>query len=133
MNEDPHGLLRRHQTYYVLDENYNVVPTDDMMEWGRFFENTAGRRVDETYIGPYHISTVFLGLDHGFGEQEPQIFETMIFGDPLDEPMERYRTWEEAMVGHDVACQWCRDQSWFSYTSRRLYAWGMRIKRGLLK
>lgn len=133
MNEVIPFSTRRHSIHYILDEDYNVVPTEDFLEWGRFFEDTANRRVDETYIGPYHISTVFMGLDHGWGDQEPQIFETMVFGDPLDEPMTRYSTWAEAMVGHEEACQWCRDQWWLNHQWRRFYAWAMRIKRGLLK
>ncbi len=59
------------------------------------------RRVAETSIDEFRISTVFLGLDHGFGKGDPLLFETMVFspeGDPLQ--MNRYFTWEEAKEGH---------------------------------
>jgi hypothetical protein len=47
------------------------------------------------------VSTVWLGLDHGFGSGPPVIFETMVFGGPLDQEMERYCTWESAVTGHE--------------------------------
>lgn len=66
-----------------------------------FIERHVGS--DELTIGgqPVHISTVWLGLDHGFGMSErPLIFETMVFGGPLDEYQARYATEEEALAGH---------------------------------
>jgi hypothetical protein len=52
-------------------------------------------------IGEVRVSTVFLGIDHAW-EGPPLLFETMVFGGPLDEEMERYSTWEEAERGHAV-------------------------------
>jgi hypothetical protein len=52
-----------------------------------------------------YVSTVFLGLDHSFGEGPPQLFETMIFGGEHDEYQERYSTWDEAEAGHKKACK----------------------------
>jgi hypothetical protein len=47
------------------------------------------------------ISTVFLGLNHCFGEGTPVLFETTVFGSDLDDqPQRRYRTWAEAELGH---------------------------------
>jgi hypothetical protein len=47
------------------------------------------------------ISTVFLGIDHNHLRQGPPIlFETMIFGGPYDQYMDRYCTWAEAEAGH---------------------------------
>lgn len=49
------------------------------------------------------VSTVWLGLDHGWGGTEPIIFETMIFGGSADfegENQWRYRTEDEAKLGH---------------------------------
>ena len=53
------------------------------------------------------VSTVFLGLDHGFGAEEPVLFETMIFGGEYDEYCERYCTWDEAVEGHAKAVEMC--------------------------
>jgi hypothetical protein len=47
------------------------------------------------------VSTVFLGLDHGWGDDEdPLLFETMVFGGPNDQDCIRYTTWAEAERGH---------------------------------
>ena len=74
-----------------------------LIEWGKLFENLEYKRVAETTLkdGKW-ISTVWLGLDHGFGEKI-QIFETMVFpnkedGDDLD--CERYSTLGKAITGH---------------------------------
>lgn len=55
------------------------------------------------------ISTVWVGIDHGFGySARPLIFETMVFGGPLDEETLRYSTLEEAVHGHhEVATRVC--------------------------
>lgn len=75
------------------------------------------RRIDLTEIGPYVISTVWLGLDHNFtGEGPAIIFETMVFtnsawvadrSDPdrellVDIDTDRYATEEEARAGHEA-------------------------------
>lgn len=56
----------------------------------------------------YWVSTVWLGLDHSFGEGEPLIFETMVFPcdaegrvtDWGDKDCERYSTEAAAKAGH---------------------------------
>ena len=81
-------------------EGHIPVPVDDLIEWGRWIEK-ANRHVAQDRVGDVQISTVFLGLDHSFGQPGPPIlFETMVFGGPLDSEMERYATWEEAEIGH---------------------------------
>lgn len=84
--------------YYYLDNNHNPVPTDDTK---KAFE--GDRRVSLNYIGDVKISTVFLGMEHGYVEGKPIIFETMIFGGEYDEYQARYCTWNEALEGHERA------------------------------
>lgn len=91
--------------YYTLD-GHEPVPCEDVLEWGRWFETAdQKRRVAETFLGDVRVSTVFLGLDHHFGfdrlEHVPILFETMVFGGPLDQEQERYATWDEAEAGHE--------------------------------
>lgn len=91
---------------YILD-GHTAVPCDDLMAWGRWFE-TAKRHVAQTEISALRISTVFLGVDHGWGDEgAPILFETMIFGAPDDafdgEYQTRCSTWEEAEEMHAVA------------------------------
>lgn len=75
-----------------------------MMEWSARFGDDDYRRVGADEVGPYYVSTVWLGIDHGFGRTAlPLIFETMVFGpggasDELEQ--ERVATLEEARAVH---------------------------------
>jgi hypothetical protein len=72
-----------------------------MLEWAKWFENVDNRRVAQTNVGAANISTVFLGINHRFGDDDPPIlFETMIFGGEHDEYQERCSTWDEAEAMH---------------------------------
>ena len=87
---------------YILD-GHEPVLCADLHKWGRWFE-TADRHVARDKVGDVKVSTVFLGLDHRFGDKGPPLlFETMIFGGPHDGYQERYATWAEAERGHAVA------------------------------
>ena len=82
----------------------------DLPTWGKFFGNIDNRRVDNTELTVngegVRVSTVFLGIDHSFGDGGPPLlFETMIFGGDHDEYCERHSTWEEAEAGHAKACR----------------------------
>ena len=46
------------------------------------------------------VSTIFLGLDHSFGNGPPLLFETRVFGGSMDGDMRRYITRKEAERGH---------------------------------
>jgi hypothetical protein len=87
--------------HYVLDGKKPVRA--ELMEWARWFEgNREDRIVARTQIGKVLISTVFLGLDHNFGEDGPPLlFETLVFGGDLDGERERYSTWAQAEAGHE--------------------------------
>ncbi len=54
-------------------------------------------------IGEVLVSTVFLGLNHRYGEGVPVLFETMIFGGEHDQYQDRYCTYDEAEAGHKKA------------------------------
>jgi hypothetical protein len=85
--------------YY--DRQGNPITQDRYI---KLFEDMAYKRVAETMVGPYWVSTVWIGLDHGFGNGEPLIFETMVFHKDkgwLDEDMDRYSTEAEALEGHE--------------------------------
>lgn len=84
-------------------------------EWGRLHEQYDYVRVELDHVGPYVVSTVWLGLDYRFvGDGPPIIFETMVFtntawnadpGDPDPEPLfdiecMRWSTEDEARRGH---------------------------------
>uniref|UniRef100_A0A6M3JHR5 Uncharacterized protein n=1 Tax=viral metagenome TaxID=1070528 RepID=A0A6M3JHR5_9ZZZZ len=83
--------------YYIL-EGHRAVKTDGMI-WSTWIRG-AERHVGDEMVGDVQVSTVFLGLDHGFGYSPPLLFETMVFGGPLDQEQDRYTTWEQAEEGH---------------------------------
>lgn len=91
---------------YIL-VNGEPVPEPDLMKWAESYERRENHRVGKDRVGQMEISTVFLGIDHGFlwGRQDPSsykpvLWETMIFGGPLDQEQYRYDSLEKAKAGH---------------------------------
>jgi hypothetical protein len=84
-------------------------------EWARLKFDAESRKVsDYARIGldewdDVRVSTVWLGMDHQFGDGPPLIFETMVFGGPLDDYQWRYVTEAEAIAGHDQVVAKVRD------------------------
>ena len=80
----------------------------DLFTWGRLMEDRDYTRINVTEIGPYFFSTVWMGLDHSFGEGPPLIFESMAFknrkseqpNDREDIYQDRYSTLNRARLGH---------------------------------
>ena len=93
---------------YIL-VNKEVVPAPSVEEWGEWWENHNNRRVAQETIGDVRISTVFLGLDHGFKPvnhcNPPIVFETMIFGGKHNDYQERCCTWDDAIKMHKAAVE----------------------------
>jgi hypothetical protein len=93
-----------------FDRDGNPVPDDwwDKSKHGeqyyRLQSHSLAKRVGATDVGQLRVSTVWLGLDHGYLQGTPIIFETMVFdhrNDPMwDNELTRYATEEEAMRGH---------------------------------
>ncbi len=84
-------------------KGHQVVPTESLSEWHDCFAKRWQERiVGRTEIGDQggYVSTVFLGMDHGWGvNSEGLVFETMVFG-LGDHRTVRYSTWDEAEAGH---------------------------------
>jgi len=88
---------------YILD-GHKAVPAD-LMTWAKWYEKADRRVAKSGQQGKTRVSTVFLGLNHQWGEGPPLLFETMIFGGEHDQYQERYATWDEAEQGHRKACE----------------------------
>jgi hypothetical protein len=86
---------------YILNDNHEPVIEHDLFKWASWIENTNWK-VEKTKISDeITVSTVFLGLDHNLSNEGPLLlFETMVFDGKLDQEMERYSTWQEAVEGH---------------------------------
>lgn len=93
---------------YRLDENGQpvLVPDEQLLEWAEWLE-TADRVVAQTTTMGVMVSTVFLGLDHQFGDGPPLLWETMTFAEgkaislPID-VCDRYSSLEDAQLGHEL-------------------------------
>jgi hypothetical protein len=94
-----HYTLDGHEAVPVPPHRWEMLPLEQ-------------RRVAEDTVSGFWVSTVFLGIDHGW-DGEPLLFETGVFAvDPdgeraMDEveEMSRYATWTEAEVGHLLIVQ----------------------------
>ena len=92
---------------YILDGD-TPVKCYDLESWARMFESSNRRIASDTLEGGIRVSTVFLGLDHQWGDGPPLLFETVIFGGPNDSYQERYSTKAEALEGHALAVELAR-------------------------
>ena len=91
-----------------------------LMEYARLSNDIDYKRIDFTTVGPFVVSTVWLGIDHQFGlDGPPLLFESMVFSAdaweintkrgpdaervPLtDFDCQRYSTEAEARAGHNA-------------------------------
>lgn len=89
--------------HFILDANHNPVAVD-LITWANWFEERTRRVQQATCAASTSwVSTVFLGLDHRFVSDGPPIlFETMVFGGAMDGYQDRYCTWKEASLYHDL-------------------------------
>lgn len=76
--------------YFVLDEKGEPQAEADVLTWGAWMEH-GDRVVARDEIAESTISTVFLGMDHSFGVGAPILWETMVFGGPLNDSQDRCR------------------------------------------
>ena len=89
---------------YILGVHGQPVKAESLLEWAGWFEgHIEEKQLRNTVIGGVRISTVFLGLDHSFGEGKPVLWETMIFGGDHDGYMQRYVERRDAIAGHVTA------------------------------
>lgn len=104
--------VESHSRKFTLN-GHEPVPCVDVLEWARWYES-CDRQValwQRVWRRPVRVSTVFLGIDHNFGgEGLPILFETMVFGGPLDQEQVRYSTWNEAEAGHKAIVKRVKSQ-----------------------
>ncbi len=75
---------------YILNEQGEPEPCHSLMSWGGWMESHRNeRKVAHETIGDMNVSTVFLGLDHAWGEESPVLWETMVFGGPMEGEQDR--------------------------------------------
>ena len=85
--------------YYRLDRKNKVAIPCSPCEGPLQFGTDRVVRQD-TLPGGVFVSTVFIVLDHAVFNEEPLLFETMVFDDYDYRETRRYSTWAEAEQGH---------------------------------
>ena len=118
MKSDEKDLFNAERDYDRLESDYfdkkgNPITLEEFV---RLFEKKGYKVIKQERIGKYIVSTVWLGVSHGFYGQAPIIFETMIFcdegkNDSLYLWQDRYTTEEEALEGHKKAVDLVKQQS----------------------
>lgn len=90
---------------YILNAAGEPEECEDLHRWGRWFGAIHNRTVAKTTMPDgARVSTVFLGMDHSFGDDAtPVLWETMIFDGPHDGYQERYTSQADAEAGHEFA------------------------------
>lgn len=92
--------------YYVLNAANEPEPCADVVEWGaRMYRPIS---IASAHIGRVFLSTVFIGIDHCFGDGPPVLWETMAFWREIrgGELMQwRYRSHAAALQGHESAAR----------------------------
>ena len=108
MTDEPPQLSDEPNGYYF--DRLGVAISQ--REWVSLRERHDYYRIGSTTVGDIWISTVWMGLDHGFSFAHPEdtyvpiIFETMVFNNAgedrrMDLEMERYSTEAQARDGHE--------------------------------
>ena len=101
--------------FYILNERGDPMPERDVVVWSQWMA-THSRHVALTEFRWGRVSTVFLGLDHSFCSHpmaspltyEPVLWETMVFGGPLDQRQSRYTSRQAALEGHRLVVEQCK-------------------------
>lgn len=94
---------------YILDENDCpcLATFEKYHEWRRSLpeeiQTGVGFTLDSTERDGIRVSTVYLGMDHGFDNGPPVLWETMVFGMD-DEIMRRYTSRQQAEEGYKEIC-----------------------------
>jgi hypothetical protein len=89
--------------FWRLDDNHTPVQCQTVEEY--FASVEKDHRVSDTQIADgIRVSTVFLHSPSAHHLEQPEFFETMAFGGPLDHFVCRYRTYDEALAGHERVC-----------------------------
>lgn len=99
--------------WYTWDRATDEVAIAESLD--RALAGNSDHIVEQETIEPFpgvrmDVSTVFLALDHRWkrDEGEPLLFETMIFGGPLDQELWRWSTPQGARAGHEEVLRLCR-------------------------
>lgn len=86
--------------FYKLIDRIAIPATSES-----YYSEPSERRVGDTNINRVRVSTVFLGVNHQYGDGLPLLFESMAFNMPCGDLQERCSTWQQAEVMHEAMCE----------------------------
>lgn len=104
MSDDPYRYYERDGTGISIDMSTQEGLAKMTEIWSHEY-----RRVAQDYVGEIHVSTVFLPINHSWGDGPPILFETMVFGYGADEYQWRYPNEESALAGHAIILEAVRE------------------------
>lgn len=113
---------------YILNERGDPEPCEDLLEWAAWFETSmSARTVARDQVGPWFVSTVFLGLDFSWRPMEdpltyqPVLWESAVFEAEEMSAMLRYTSREAAIEGHQEFVRACQEaeEEWRTYAEHR--------------
>jgi len=98
----------KYPSYYIMLPGFDLpIYEPNLFGWSVWYGKTRINKatiVQRTEVGELLVSTIFLSLDHGFLDNIPILYETMILNAEFeDQNMWRYETKEEALIGHKEA------------------------------
>jgi hypothetical protein len=109
--------------HYVL---IGQTPVEcELLEWAEAFETMDRHMAKSSLFDLCVVSTVFLGLDHSFGDGPPLLFETMLFWeDEGGNEQTRCSTWLEAEEQHARMVKYAGSPTAvLAYCKRMLSSW----------
>ena len=136
------GEAMNRPLYYILNDDHSITPapvepdgTPSSETILRVFGGDGRMNVvKQGEVGDHWVSTVFLGINHGFDpDEDPLLFETMVFDkERHGGDMERYSTWDDALAGHEAMVERVKKEMQSGLTRRQLEK-GKKVIEGLLK
>lgn len=93
--------------YYILEgKTPRAVSFEEYLNFDQKHGGRNWRRIAFDDLGEgVTVSTVFLMINHSFGDGPPILFETMIFGGENDQWQDRYTCYDLAELGHKRAVE----------------------------
>jgi hypothetical protein len=91
--------------FWLLGDDRIPYQCDEIEIWARWLGQEEKRRVAKTIIQDTLISTVFTPQFVLPSLGTPYLFETMILGGLHHGWTNRYKTWDEAVKGHEKAVE----------------------------
>ena len=94
--------------YFVLNDRGEPILEPNLDAWFAWFER-ADRGVARTVVTPdVMVLTTFNGVDELGESDPPRLFESRVFGGPLNGEVAQSGTRAESLEGHARLVDWCR-------------------------